>query len=92
MISARINTKPSATTKMNTLRPNRAMILPRESQNTSGSKKASLIWGHPEEFRIAKASSPNTTRVLTTAIVTPRAPSAFSGARIFEPRSPDGGV
>jgi hypothetical protein len=30
--------------------------------------------------------------VLTTAIVTPRAPSALSGARILEPRSPDGGV
>ena len=68
------------------------MIFDNESQKSVGSKNASLIWGHPDELRIAKASSPNTTTVLTTAIVTPRAPSAFSGARIFEPRSPDGGV
>ena len=73
-------------------RVNRAMIFDKESQNTSGSKNASLIWGHPDEFKIANASSPNTTTVLTTAIVTPRAPSDFSGARIFEPRSPEGGV
>src|SRR5262245_21986373 len=89
---ARIRKKNSATNKLKMLRPNFDRILPRESRKTTGSKNASLICGHPEEFTIANASTPKTTTVLTTAITTPRAPSLFSGPRIFEPRSPLGGV
>src|SRR5262245_52372374 len=89
---ARIRTKISATTKMNTFRLNFDRSVPRESQNTSGSKNASLTCGHPDEFTIANASSPKTITVLATAIATPRAPSALSGARIFDRRSPLGGV
>src|SRR3990170_694195 len=90
--SASINTKTSATTKMKMFRQNFSRIFPRESQKTCGSKNASLMAGQPEEFTTARPSAVKNTTVLTTAIHTPRAPSPRSGARIFEPRSPVGGV
>ena len=89
---ARISTNTSATTKMKTLRPNFSTIFGNESPRTSGSKKASLITGQPEEFTTTTASTAKKITVLVTPIQTARAPSARSGARIFEPRSPVGGV
>ena len=89
-IIATIRTKISAVTKMKTFRQNFSTILGNASAKISGSKNASLISGQPEEVTTAKTITPKNTIVLTTAIATPRAPSVRSGARIFDPRSPDG--
>jgi hypothetical protein len=87
---ATTSTRISAVTKMNAFLPNFSRTFGNASAKTSPSKNASLMSGHPDEFRTATIAAVKNTTVLTTAIATPRTPSTRSGARMREPRSPGG--
>src|SRR6185436_5089177 len=90
----------SAHTRMNTSAMQKYTMLRRNAQTMSGNdlrnssplKNSCFTAGQLGDDVTAQTISPATTTVLTTAMTTPRAPSARRGPRILDDGSPSGSL